>query len=70
MCACVLSPFSPVQLFETLRTVAHQAPLSMGFSRQEHFGVDCDALLHGVFLTQGSNLHLLWLLPCRQILYC
>ena len=27
---------SPVQLFATPRTIAHQGPLSMGFSRQEH----------------------------------
>ena len=33
----VLSCFSHVQLFETPWTVAHQAPLSMGFSRQEHW---------------------------------
>ena len=33
----VLSHFSPVQLFATLWTVAHQAPLSMGFSRQEYW---------------------------------
>ena len=32
---CVLSHFSHVWLFGTLRTVALQAPLSMGFSRQE-----------------------------------
>ena len=32
---CVLSLFSHIQLFATLWTVAHQAPLSMGFSRQE-----------------------------------
>ena len=31
----MLSHFSHVQLFVTLWTVAHQAPLSMGFSRQE-----------------------------------
>ena len=31
--------FSHVQLFVTLWTVAHQAPLSMGFSRQEYWGV-------------------------------
>ena len=37
MCACVLSCFSHVQLFTTLRTVSHQAPLSMGFSRQEYW---------------------------------
>ena len=33
--ACVLSHFSRVQLFATTWTVAHQAPLSMGFSRPE-----------------------------------
>ena len=33
----VLSCFSCVQLFVTLWTVACQAPLSMGFSRQEHW---------------------------------
>ena len=38
--------------------VAHQAPLSMGFSRQEH-GMGCHFLSQGIFLTQGSNLHLL-----------
>ena len=32
---CVLSCFSHVQLFATPQTVAHQAPLSMGFSRPE-----------------------------------
>ena len=32
--ACMLSP---VQLFVTPWTVAHQAPLSMGFSRQEYW---------------------------------
>ena len=34
---CVLSCFSHVQLFVTLWTVARQAPLSMGFSRQEYW---------------------------------
>ena len=34
---CVLSCFSNVQLFVTPGTVAHQAPLSMGFSRQEYW---------------------------------
>ena len=33
----MLSHFSRVQLFATLWTVAHQAPLSMGFSRQEYW---------------------------------
>ena len=35
MC-CVLSCSSCVRLFATLWTVAHQAPLSMQFSKQEH----------------------------------
>ena len=34
---CVLSHVSRVQLFATLWTVAHQAPQSMGFSRQEYW---------------------------------
>ena len=37
--ACVLGCFSHVPLFVTPRTVAHQAPLSMGFSRQEYQSV-------------------------------
>ena len=32
-CVCL---FHPDQLFETLWTIAHQAALSMGFSRQEY----------------------------------
>ena len=34
---CMLSRFSHVWLFATPWTVAHQAPLSMGFSRQEYW---------------------------------
>ena len=34
---CVLNCFSCVQLFATLWTVVHQAPLSMGFSGQEYW---------------------------------
>ena len=49
----MLSCSSPI--FVTLWTVAHQAPLSMGFSRQE-YQRGCHALLQGIFLTQGSNL--------------
>ena len=38
----MLSRFSRAQLFVTLWTVAHQAPLSMGFSRQEYWsGLPC-----------------------------
>ena len=40
--ACLLSHLSHVQLFATLWTVAHQAPLSMGFFRQEYWsGLTC-----------------------------
>ena len=35
--ACVLSCFSCVQLFAALWAIAHQAPLSMGFSRQGYW---------------------------------
>ena len=39
---CMLILFSHVQLFVTLWTVAHQAPLSMGFSRHEYWsGLPC-----------------------------
>ena len=37
MCVCVLSPFSCVRLFATPWIVVRQAPLSMGFSRQEYW---------------------------------
>ena len=48
---CVLSHFCHVQIFVILWTAALQAPLSMGFSREEYW-VGCHALLQGIFLTQ------------------
>ena len=58
---------SCTRLFATPWTVAHQDPLSMGFSRQEY----CPFFLQGIFLTQISNLHLLhWqvdLLPLSHL---
>ena len=36
-CVRVLRHFSHVQLFATLWTVAHQAPLPMGFPKQEYW---------------------------------
>ena len=40
-----------------------QAPLSRGFSRQEYWsGLPCLLLLQEIFLTQGSNASLLYLL--------
>ena len=63
--ACVLSRFSRVQLFVTLWTVAHQAPVSMEFSRQEYWsGFPFPS--QEIFSTQGLNPSL----PrCRQVLY-
>ena len=59
--ACTLSRFSHVQIFVTPWTVAHQAPLSMGFSRREHrSGWPCPP--PEIFPTQGSNQCLLRLL--------
>ena len=59
---------SHVQLFAAPWTVAHLAPLSMGFSRQEYWsGLSFPP--PGDLLTQGSNLHLLCLLHSQQILY-
>ena len=37
--ACMQSWFNNVQLFATLCAVAHQAHLSMGFSRQEYWSM-------------------------------
>ena len=61
-------PLSRVWLLVTPWTVAHQAPLSIGFSRQEHWS-GLPFLPSGIFPTQGSNL-----VPCisctgRRILY-
>ena len=62
---CLLSRFSRVWVFATPWTAAHQAPLSMGFSRQEYWsGLPFPS--PGIFSTQGSNPSLL---HCRQILY-
>ena len=42
MWVCMLSHFSHVRLFVTPQTVAHQAALSMGFSKQEYWsGLPC-----------------------------
>ena len=61
--ACMLSFFSHVLLFVTPWTVTCQAPLSMGFPRQEY----CSGLpsSRGIFQTQGSNPHLLCLQHCQ-----
>ena len=57
LCVCVLSHVSYVQLFAVLWTATHQTP-----PPDENIGVDCHALLQGIFPTQRLNLHLLCLL--------
>ena len=60
VCACVLSRFGRVQLCATPRTVAHQGPLSVEFSRQEYCsGWPCPA--PGSLPDSGTNLGLLTL---------
>ena len=81
----MLSRFSHVQLFVTLWTVAHQAPLSMGFSRQTRWhgllfpspGHVLDAGIEpespawaGRFFTPGSRLHRLMCFECTVTVTC
>ena len=57
-------------LFVTLWTVAHQAPLSMGFSQGKNTGVGCHAFLQRIFPTQESNPdlpHCRWILKFIHI---
>ena len=51
---CVPSLFSCVQLYATLWTVAHQAPLFMGFSQVRVHGVGFHVFLQKLLPTQGS----------------
>ena len=59
--AHVLSHCSRVQFSVVLRTITRQAPLSVGFSRQEHWG-GLPFPSPGICQTQGSDPHLLCLL--------
>ena len=54
----VAQSLSHVRLFATPWTVAHQAPLSMGFPGK-NTGVHCHFFLQGIFLTEGLNPSLL-----------
>ena len=69
MCTCITvylkhvnyvgaQSLSRVRLFATLWTVALQAPLSMGFPRQEYWS-ELPLPPLGIFPTQGSNPHVL-----------
>ena len=61
----LLSCFNRVWFFATAWTIVHQAPCPWD-SPGKNTGVGWHALLQGIFLTQGSNLHLLY---CRQFPY-
>ena len=65
MSACLVAQLCPTLCDPT----AHEAPLSMEFSQQEHWS-GLPFVLQGIFLTQGQNPCLLPLLHCRQTLYC
>ena len=60
----VVQSLSCVQLFATPWTVAHQAPLSIGFPRQV-YRIGCHFSLQGNFLIQGTHVSSIG----RQILY-
>ena len=67
VCVCVRArsqSLSRVLLFATPQTIACQAPLSMGFSKQEHWSGLLFPSPEGL-PTQESSLGLLHLLPCR-----
>ena len=67
MCGWVRAQsLSHVWLSATPRTAVRQAPLSLGFPRQESWS-ELPFPSLGIFPTQGSNPGLL---PCRWILYC
>ena len=53
------------QVLNFMDYTAHEAPLSMAFSAK-NTGIGCHFLYQGIFLTQGSNLHLLRLLHWQQ----
>ena len=65
----MLSHFSHVRLFVTLRTIAHARVLCPCGSPGKNTRVGCHPLLQGIFPTQGSSPGLLHLLHCRQMLY-
>jgi len=65
---CMLSCLSHVWLFVTLWTVAHQAPLSIGFSRQEYWsGLPCTP--PGDLPDPGIKPESYITCTCRQVLY-
>ena len=59
----LLSHFSRVRLRVTPQTAAHQAPLSLGFSRQEHWsGLPFPSPMHEKWKVKVKSLSHVWLL--------
>ena len=58
MCVCV-QLLSGLTLCDPKDCSPCQSPRSIGFFQGKNTGVSCHFLLQGIFLTQGSNLHLL-----------
>ena len=58
ICICVCHMLSHVWIFMTPWTGTHQAPLSIDFPGK-NIRAGCHLILQGIFLTQGSNPHLL-----------
>ena len=54
---------------DSLRHHVHGKTWGLNTSSGKNTGVGCHFLLQGISLTQGSNLCLLHLVHCRQILY-
>ena len=67
--ACVLSCFRHVRLCATPWTVAHQAPLSMGFSRQEYWSRLLCLPPEDLPDPRSSPMSLMSACSIRQILY-
>ena len=63
---CVLNHFNDIEPCTNPGAITCQAPLSMGFCRQE-YRRGLPFLLQGIFRTQGSSLCLLWLLHRRWV---
>ena len=66
--ACMLSHFGSIWLFVTPWTVDCHAPLSMGLPRHEYWS-RLPFPSQGIFSTQGSNPHFLYLPIGRRVLY-
>ena len=78
---CMLSCFSCVQLFVTLWTIVCQAPLSMGFSRQEYWsglprpppgdipnpGIEPMSLMSPVLAGEFFTTRSTWEAPCKNV---